>query len=49
MIVATQRTDTFSPPKENLMGTQSRRLAIATVLIWIGLGTSVRVEAGGIS
>ena len=31
------------------MFTQSRRLAIATALIWIGIGTSVHVEAGGIA
>ncbi len=28
---------------------QLRRLAIATALIWIGVGASVRVEAGGIT
>jgi hypothetical protein len=31
------------------MVTQARRLAIATALIWIGVGASVRVEAGGIA
>ena len=31
------------------MCTQSRRLAIATALIWIGVGACERVEAGGIA
>src|SRR5262245_58387609 len=31
------------------MVTQARRLAIATALIWIGVGAGSRVEAGGIT